>query len=80
MHEMFETVMGEAIANGRLATSKETWKRHPYTRSQLDDLCRIPLNVSKEELKRRIRATRFPGYPEPHLELHGKRFCLQSDD
>ena len=74
MYAMFVDVVGIAVSEARLITSAETWKRQPYTRKQLNDLCCIELDMSPDEIRRRVRATSYPGYPGAHLELHGISF------
>ena len=43
--------------------SREEWKREPYTRKQLNELCRITEDMSDEEVKRRVKATTYPNMP-----------------
>ena len=50
------------IVNGKsLPKTQCTWTRIPYTRRELNDLCRLRKDMSEDEIKRRIRATEFPG-------------------
>ena len=74
MYAMFVDVVGIAVSEARLMSSDETWTRQPYTRKQLDDLCRIELDMSPDEIRRRVRATSCPAYPGAYLELHGIHF------
>ncbi len=74
IHSLFYDI-STFIINGRmLPFCQEEWKRKPYTRSQLNDLCRIDYSMSAEEIKKRIHAVDFPGAPGAILELHGFRF------
>jgi methionyl-tRNA formyltransferase len=57
-----------------LPSSQETWTRRAYTRKELNDLCRLDLRMSPEEIQRRVRATTFPGYPGAYFEVDGLRF------
>jgi hypothetical protein len=48
------------ILNGKpLPESVEKWKRKPFTRKQLDELCTITPDMSEEEIKKRIKATTY---------------------
>ena len=40
----------------------------------LADLCRLTPERSEDAIRRRIRATVFPGMPGPYIELYGRRF------
>lgn len=53
----------------------ETWRRAPYTRRQLNELCRVSPEMPDEEVRRRVRATSYPGMPGAYLELAGARFA-----
>ena len=67
------------IANNFLPKSDETWKRKPYKRSDLEDLATIKVNMSEQEIEKRIRATYYTGKPAPFIELHGHRFEYNPD-
>jgi methionyl-tRNA formyltransferase len=59
IEQLFYEIM-EGILNGRtLPESEEFWKRKPYTRKQLDDLCTITPDMSEEEVDLRIKATTY---------------------
>ena len=51
------------------SVSDENWTRKPFSRSQLDELGRVTVDMSEEEVSRRMKATKFPGYSEPMLRL-----------
>lgn len=69
--------IGALIAQGQeLPLSPEVWQRQPYTRKELDALCRITPDMPEDEIRRRIRATFYPGYPGPYVELAGHRFAV----
>ena len=44
------------------------WTRKPYTRQELDDLCRLRKDMSETEVQRRLKATAFPGMPGAYWE------------
>ncbi len=50
------------------------WNRRPYTRCELNELCRITPDMDAEEVARRIRATTFPGAPGAFIDIQGHRF------
>jgi len=50
----------DRIAQGQpLPILTETWKRKPFTRKQLNNLCQLDKSMSDEEISRRIRATKY---------------------
>lgn len=57
--DLFYSLMNQLLANGTLPVSKEVWKRQPYTRKQLNELCLLTPQMSAEEVKRRLKATTF---------------------
>lgn len=77
---LFVSVISDCIADKKLASSPETWTRKPYTRKQLNELCRIELDMEQKEIAKRVRAAAFPGHPGAFLELHGIRFQAQDKD
>jgi len=69
--------MGGLIAQGqKLPASPEVWQHQPYTRKELNALCRITPDMPEDEMRRRIRATFYPGYPGPYVELAGCKFSI----
>ena len=59
-----------------LASSHEKWRGKARKMYEIDKLQIIPLDCSKEELDRIIRATDTPKFP-PYIELHGHKFFLE---
>ena len=80
IEELFRFVIAEYEKTGRLPISNETWTGKPYTRKQLNDLCRITYDMSEQEIMRRVLATTYPGMPGPFIELFGHRFELTKID
>jgi methionyl-tRNA formyltransferase len=81
MHYMlvlFYEVVGRIAAGQPLPRSEEQWRRRPYTRRDLDALCRLTPDMTPEEMTRRVRATTYPGAPGPYLEMNGHRFAIVS--
>lgn len=59
IEELFYEVMNMILQGQPLPESAETWKRKPYTRKQLDELCHIRPEMSEEEINKRIKATTY---------------------
>ena len=74
--QLFYEVMIDVLKNTELRTSDETWRRKPYLRSELDELCRVTPEMSEAEKNRRIRATVFPGAPGPYMDLGTEKLDL----
>ncbi len=74
MLSMFEDSV-ENLASGKiLEPCGVKWSRRPFTRKELNDLTVITTDMSEEEVKRRIRATTYPGYPGPKVKVGGEYF------
>lgn len=74
MFELFCSVTADIAAGCRFQGSGEVWTRRPYTRRELNDLCRIDPSMDQAEVSRRVKATTFPGAPGAWVELYGYRF------
>tara|TARA_B100000686_G_scaffold160642_1_gene168292 strand:- start:2362 stop:3030 length:669 start_codon:yes stop_codon:yes gene_type:complete len=61
-----------------LSISDESWKRKPYTRKQLNELCKITVDMSEAEIKKRVKAVTFPNAPGAYVELAGLKFKFDS--
>ena len=70
----FYKVIDYVFYNNKLPDSDEKWKRKPYTRKDLNKLCEIKPNMSKEEIKKRIKATTYPNMPGAYIEISGEKF------
>jgi methionyl-tRNA formyltransferase len=66
------------VVNNVLPECDETWKRMPFTRKELNALCKIDIDMNEEEIVRRIGATSYPGMPGAYVELHGIKFYAAS--
>jgi methionyl-tRNA formyltransferase len=71
---LFEEVIGTILTTDELPICGEVWKRRPFTRRQLEDLCRVDIHMPPEEIQRRIRATTYPGMPGAYIEWMGYMF------
>jgi methionyl-tRNA formyltransferase len=58
LHSFFE-LMSEYLKGKGFPESNENWTRKPYTRKQLNELCELRPEMSKEEVQRRIKATTY---------------------
>jgi len=74
MYIMFVNLVFSINSGNPLPKSNENWKRLPYTRKELNDLCVINKDMSAEEIKRRIKATDYPNMPGAFIVLGGKKF------
>ena len=71
---LYKDIINYIMANDSLPHSAETWKRKPYKRSDLEDLATIKVNMSEQEIEKRIRATYYTGKPAPFIELGRYKF------
>ena len=53
--------------------SGESWKREPYTRKELNELCEIKADMTDKEIDRRIKATTYDK-PWAVVNVKGKKF------
>jgi methionyl-tRNA formyltransferase len=74
MITLFYEICDYIIKNNDIPKCNEKWTRIPYARKQLEELCVISPNMSKEEVKRRVRATNFPGMPGAYIKLFNYKF------
>jgi methionyl-tRNA formyltransferase len=59
IEEIFYEIMNGILNGQPLPVTNEQWKRKPYTRKQLDELCTITPDMSEEEIAKRIKATTY---------------------
>lgn len=76
MLSLFYAILSDVLQGRCLSVSGESWQRQPYRRAELDALCRLTVDMPREEMVRRIRATTYPGAPGPCLEVHGVGFLV----
>ena len=74
---VFYDIMSTILAGLPLPASSERWCRAPFTRRQLDELCRVTPEMSPVEIQRRIRATVYPGALGAYVERDGHRVALE---
>lgn len=76
----FVTVLTAVLAGEGLPRSSETWRRKPYTRRELDALATITKEMADDEIRRRVRATTFPGEPPPKLIVGDGAYSVLVED
>jgi methionyl-tRNA formyltransferase len=74
---LFKELMPSLI-EGKIIPNGEQWQRKAFLRKELDELCRITPDMTSDEVKKRIRATTYPGMPGPFVEIHGHKFILKN--
>ncbi len=74
--ESFCNIINALSQNIALEQSRESWNRLPYTRKELDQLCEITLDMSPEEMEKRIKATTFK-FPWAFVVVNGRKFYLK---
>lgn len=79
IEEMFYEIMELILTGKELPESNEQWKRKPFTRRQLDELCTIDPDMTKEEIEKRIRATTYKT-PWAFIKLGRHIFKLQAEN
>lgn len=77
IEESFYEIMKGLLSGQPLPVTNETWKRKPFTRKQLDELCYIKPGMSEEEINRRIKATTYKT-PWAFTKIGGHIFKLQA--
>jgi methionyl-tRNA formyltransferase len=80
LFDAFCEIISKICKQEPLPESKEVWLRKPYTRKQLNDLCTIDLSLPEEEIKKRVRATTYPGYEGPYVNLNGQKVAFRVYD
>lgn len=71
---------GRAFLNRKLEESKnEQWRGRARKMQEIDELQKVPLACTKNDLERIIRATYTPDHP-PEVTLHGYKFVLRLGD
>lgn len=72
--EIFKETVNYILEHQKLPQTDEMWQRKPYTRKELEELCRIDLSMNEEEVNKRIKATTYPDMPGAYIEIYGHKF------
>lgn len=75
----FETI-SLIISGQSFPKVSEQWGRLPYTRKELNELCRLSCDMDEDEIKRRIKAVTYPGMPGAYIEIAGQKFVLETPE
>lgn len=67
---LFFEVMDLILAKNILPNCNEFWKRKPYTCRELEELCRIDSHMTKQEVKKRIKASTYPNMPGGYIKIY----------
>lgn len=71
------SIEGDSFLKRKIEESKsEKWRGEARKMKEIDNLQRIDLKCSKDELEKIIRATYTPEFP-PEINLHGYKFVLK---
>ncbi len=63
IYAAFVKILPLILRGEAMPKSTYQWTRKPYTRKELNELCRLTKSMPEEEVRRRIKATEFPGMP-----------------
>ncbi len=69
---VFYDVMSLVLEEKKLPDAGIKWKRAAYTRKELNALCRLTLDMDKDEINRRIKAVTFPNAPGAYFEINNQ--------
>lgn len=75
MLDMFHDIASDISVGRPLQSTAIKWKRQPFTRKQLNELCHIDIGQQDpDEITRRVRATKYPGAPGAEIKIGGVKF------
>lgn len=77
----FEKIMQCISKNEPLPKSNEKWRRKPFTRKEMLELFKINIpEVDENEIKKKIRAAKYPGAPGAFIEVSGHKFYFPHEE
>jgi methionyl-tRNA formyltransferase len=79
IEEIFYEIMNGFLNGQPLPVTNEQWKRKPFTRKQLDELCTITPDMTEEEIRKRIKATTYKT-PWAFTRIGNHIFKLQAEN
>lgn len=74
MLALFHDVLQRIRAGGREFPAVKDWTRRPFTRRELNALGEVSADMPAEEIRRRVRAMAYPGFPGARVQLGGIAF------
>jgi methionyl-tRNA formyltransferase len=66
---LFHDICCTIARGGPLPVAEASWSRRPYTRREMNALREITPGMDPDEVRRRVRAMTYPGYPGPTLVM-----------
>ena len=75
---LYYDIMSLIILGKELPLTNENWKRKPYTRQELNDLCIITPEMTEDETKRRVKSVTFPNAPGAYIKINGETFLHEN--
>lgn len=76
--DLFKEIIEQIEKGYTLTFSNEKWKSGPYTKKDLQAICKINLDMQKSEIFRRIKATCHPKGPDyPYILYNSKKIVLK---
>ena len=76
---LFYGIISLLMSGEKLPSSNEVWKRKPYLRRQLNDLCKLTPDMDSTEIERRIKATYYL-QPWAFMQIGENKITLSDDD
>lgn len=80
MLSLFHRTISMIAEERPLPIADINWSRSPFTRKELLELCEINMDMELDEIKKRIRAVTYPGYPGAELKIGGIKFVSEVPD
>lgn len=77
---LFYKIMSIIHDNGILPESDDRWKRKPYTRRELNELCKITPSMPEDEIIRRVKAVTFPNALGAYVQIGNIKFDYKIPD
>ncbi len=74
LYTLFIETINNILIHQCLPESTKKWARKPYKRTELENLCKIEMGMSKKEIQKRVKATTYPGMPGAYIEIEDFKF------
>ena len=71
---MFYEITDIILSGKEIPKSDEHWARKPYTRKELNNLCKITPDMPHDEIAKRVKAVTYPSAPGAYIEIDGMKF------